>query len=40
MQIYDILTVDHRTVLGIIDSIDKVTDPDRRKHLITLALQS
>lgn len=36
MLIYDILKTDHRLVIDIIDTIGKVTDPDRRKSLITL----
>lgn len=36
MLIYDILKTDHRQVMDIIDTIGKVTDPDRRKSLITL----
>lgn len=36
MLVYDILKADHRLVINIIDTIGKVTDPDRRKSLITL----
>ncbi len=35
--IYEILATDHRTVLNIIDTIEKSESPERRKHLITLA---
>lgn len=36
MLIYDILKADHKQVIDIIDTIGKVTDPGRRKSLITL----
>lgn len=37
LPIYEILKVDHRMVLNIIDTIEQSDSADRRKHLITLA---
>lgn len=37
LPIYEILKVDHRIVLNIIDTIEQSSDAHRRKHLITLA---
>lgn len=36
MLIYDILKMDHRQVIDIIDTIGMTMDKDRRKHIITL----
>jgi hypothetical protein len=36
MLIYDVLKMDHRMVLGIIDTIEMISEPARRKDMLSL----